>query len=197
MTKFEVMDALVESNGGYLLTASVQNAGISRTYLMRYVRERDMERVEQGIYISQDTWPDPLYILQMKNAGVIFSHETALYLHGLMEHEPSRIFVSVKRGYNATHLINRGIKPFFIRHDYFETGVTTARTTYGNEVRLYDIDRTVCDIVQRKEDMDVQVFQTAMKEYMAGDQKNIPRLMAYAKALGIDRRMRDYTEMLL
>ena len=82
MTKYEKMDSLVENNGGYLLTSAVQEAGISRTYLMRYVRERDMERVEQGIYISPDTWPDPLFILQLKNAGVIYSHETALYLHG-------------------------------------------------------------------------------------------------------------------
>jgi len=51
MTKYEMMDSLVENNGGYLLTSAVQEAGISRTYLMRYVRERDMERVEQGIYI--------------------------------------------------------------------------------------------------------------------------------------------------
>jgi hypothetical protein len=45
MTKYEMMDSLVENNGGYLLTSAVQEAGISRTYLMRYVRERDMERV--------------------------------------------------------------------------------------------------------------------------------------------------------
>ena len=55
MTKYEKMDSLVENNGGYLLTSAVQEAGISRTYLMRYVRERDMERVEQGIYISPGT----------------------------------------------------------------------------------------------------------------------------------------------
>ena len=85
MTKYEKMDSLVENNGGYLLTSAVQEAGISRTYLMRYVRERDMERVEQGIYISPGTWPDPLFILQLKNAGVIYSHETALYLHGLVQ----------------------------------------------------------------------------------------------------------------
>ena len=197
MTKYEMMDSLVENNAGYLLTSTVQEAGISRTYLMRYVRERDMERVEQGIYVSPDTLPDPLFVLQLKNAGVIYSHETALYLHGLMEREPSRIFVSVKRGYNATHLINRGIKPFFIRHEFFDTGVTAVKTACGNEVRAYDIDRTVCDIVRRKEEMDVQVFQTAMKGDMAGNQKNLHRLMAYAKALRVDRRIKDYTEMML
>ena len=75
--------------------------------------------------------------------------------------------------------------------------ITSVKTIYGNEVRAYDIDRTVCDIVRRKEEMDVQVFQTAMKGYMAGNQKNLHRLMAYAKALRVDRRIKDYTEMML
>lgn len=79
----------------------------------------------------------------------------------------------------------------------FACGVTVVKTAYGNEVRAYDIDRTVCDIVRRKEEMDVQVFQTAMKGYMAGNQKNLHMLMAYAEALGVDRRIRDYTEVLL
>ena len=35
MTKYEMMDSLVVNNAGYLLTSTVQEAGISRTYLMR------------------------------------------------------------------------------------------------------------------------------------------------------------------
>ena len=67
MTKFEIMDELTDSHGGYLLTADVQEAGISRTYLSRYVKERQLERVEAGIYILPEVWPDTLYILQLKN----------------------------------------------------------------------------------------------------------------------------------
>jgi len=197
MTKYEMMDALTNQQDGYLLTAEVQNAGISRTYLLRYVKERKMERVEAGIYILPDVWPDPLYILQLKNKETIFSNETALYLHGLMEKEPERTCVSVKRGYNASHLIKRGIKPYFVRQELFEKGVSVVKTPLGNEVRVYDIDRTVCEMVQRKDEMDIQVFQTALKEYMSGNTKNIHRLMIYAQLFGLERKMRDYTEILL
>jgi len=197
MTKYEMMDELTNQQEGYLLTAEVQNAGISRTYLLRYVKDRKMERVEAGVYILPDVWPDPLYILQLKNKETIFSNETALYLHGLMEKEPERTCVSVKRGYNASHLIKRGIKPFFVRQELFEEGVSVVKTPLGNEVRVYDIDRTVCEMVRRKDEMDIQVFQTALKEYMSGNTKNIHRLMIYARLFGLERKMRDYTEILL
>ncbi len=197
MTKFDMMDELTDQHGGYLLTSAVQQAGISRTYLSRYVKERDMERVESGIYILPEIWPDDLYILQLKNKETVFSYETALYLHGLMEREPERTCVSVKRGYNATHLIKRGIKPYFVRHELFDQGVALVKTSYGNEVRVYDVDRTICDMVQRKDEMDIQVFQTALKEYMSGSRKNIHRLMIYAQLLGVEGKIREYSEVLL
>lgn len=197
MTKYEIMDSITEQYDGYLLTSVVQKAGISRTYLLKYVKEQKMEQVQAGIYILPEIWPDPFYILQLKNKGVIFSNETALYLHGLMEYEPPRIYVSVKQGYNATHLIKRGIKPYFVKQELFEQGVTAVKTIFGNDVCVYDIDRTICDMVKRKEEMDIQVFQTALKEYMSGSMKNIYRLITYAKLMGIERKIREYTEVLL
>lgn len=197
MTKYEMMDSITEKNDGYLMTSAVQKAGISRTYLSKYVKDREMEQVEPGIYIHPEIWPDPFYILQLKNKEVIFSNETALYLYGLMEHEPERIFVSVKRGYNATHLIKRGIKPYFVKKENFNEGVTVVKTPFGNDVRVYDIDRTICDMVLHKDEMDIQVFRTALKEYMSGQSKNVHRLMVYAKLLGIEQKIREYTEVML
>lgn len=114
-----------------------------------------------------------------------------------MEHEPIRMFVSVKRGYNATHLIRRGIKPYFVKEDNFNEGVTVVKTPFSNDVRVYDIDRTICDMVLRKDEMDIQVFQTALKEYMFSQRKNVHRLMVYAKLLGIERKIREYAEVVL
>ena len=71
------------------------------------------------------------------------------------------------------------------------------KTPLGNDVRVYDIDRTICDMVLRKDEMDIQVFQTALKEYMSGQSKNIHRLMVYAKLLGIEQKIREYTEVML
>ena len=93
MTKFEEIDKLLEQNDGYLFSKDVEKAGISRTYLASYVKERGLEKVSKGIYISPDTWEDELYILQLRYPKVIFFGETALYLPEMIDREYSQITV--------------------------------------------------------------------------------------------------------
>lgn len=197
MSKYDIMDSLVLESNGYLLSSRAQAEGISRTYLSKYVADHEMERVDAGIYILPDTWVDPLYVLQLKNREILFSYETALYLYGLMEHEPKHISISVKRGYNISHLKKYGIKPHFVDPDLFGLGTATVKTVYGNEVRAYDMDRLICEVIKRKSHMDVQVFQTAIRQYMKSENKNLHNLMNYAKLLKVENIVRMYTEVLL
>lgn len=171
--------------------------GVSKPTLADYVSKRNMERVAHGVYLAEDAWPDELYQLYLSNSRIIFSHETALYLHGLMEREPKRVNVTVKAGYNASHLRNKGICVYQVKDDVYELGVTEIQTNLGNKVRAYDMERTICDILRYKDSVDVQIFQYAMKEYMASDQKNLNHLMDYAKRFHIEDAMRTYTEVML
>lgn len=197
MTRFDILDNLVENGNGYLCTSQVIDAGVSKPTLAEYVSQRKMERVAQGIYLAEDAWPDELYLLCLSNSRIVFSHETALMLHGLMEREPKTTSVTVKAGYNASHLRRKGIRVYQVKPDVYDLGIVKVQTSFGNVVRAYDMDRTICDILRFKDTMDVQVFQYAMKEYMASTHKNLNHLMEYAKRLGIESAMRTYTEVML
>ena len=197
MTRFDVLDNLVENGNGYLCTSQVIDAGVSKPTLAEYVSRRKMERIAQGVYLAEDAWPDELYLICLSNSRVVFSHETALMLHGLMEREPKIMSVTVKTGYNASHLRRKGIRVYQVKPDVYDLGIEEAQTRFGNTVRSYDMDRTICDILRYKDAMDVQVFQYAMKEYMGSTQKNLNHLMAYAKRFQIESAVRTYTEIML
>lgn len=197
MSRFDILDNLVEDGNGYLCTSQVLANGVSKPTLADYVSKRNMERVAHGVYLAEDAWPDELYQLYLSNSRIVFSHETALYLHGLMEREPKRVSVTVKAGYNASHLRNKGICVYQVKDDVYELGVTEIQTNLGNKVRAYDMERTICDILRYKDSLDVQIFQYAMKEYMASDQKSLNHLMDYAKRFHIGDAMRTYTEVML
>ena len=197
MTRFDVLDKLVEAGNGYLCTSQVVENGISKPTLAEFVRVRNMGRVAQGVYLAENAWPDELYLLSLSNSQVVFSHETALFLHGLMERETKFMSVTVKAGYNASHLRKKGIRVYQVKPDLALLGVMDVQTSFGNMVRAYDMERTICDILRYKESLDVQVFQYAMKEYMASDRKNLNHLMAYAKRFQIESVVRTYTEVML
>lgn len=197
MTKQQIIDKLAEKNNGFLLTSDVVTAGISKTYLSEYVKKFNFERVAQGVYMSEDAWFDELYVIQLRSKEAVFSHETALYLHGLMEREPSCTMLTVNRTYNATHLRKRGYKIYTSSSELLDVGRTIIETNYGNKVMVYDMDRTLCDIIRCRDKMDVQVFQTAMKEYMKSRSKNLTNLMKYAGILEIEETVKMYVEVML
>lgn len=196
MGKFEIPDQLVEAGNGYLQTAVVLENNISKRTLERYVEERGFERVAHGVYLSDDAWLDDYFLLTLRSYKVVFSHESAFYLHGLMDREPAQTTVSVPKGYNSTHIDSR-IRVIHIKPEWYPIGITTVRTTFGNEMSAYDKERTICDMIRGKRDVEIQTFQTAMKEYMGGKGKNLGNLIRYAKMMGIESEVRTYTEVML
>ena len=197
MTKAEQLSNLVELRNGYLSITEAQGLGISRAYIQEYIATNEFERVARGLYKSPDVWTDDLYIIALKNEKAVYSFDTALMLNGLTEREPSDIFVTVSRAYNASHLRSMGIVVNHVRDEWVDLGRTVAKTTYGNEVSVYDMERTICDILRVKDKKDPQMFTYAIKEYAKSANKNLPRLMKYAKEFGVETELRQYMEVLL
>lgn len=197
MRKYEYMQEILKENNGYLFTSQIEKEGISRTYLAKFVRDNNMEKVAKGIYISEDTWVDDLYIIQICNPKIIFSGETALYLHGMIDREYSEICVSVPSRFSQTRLREKGIVVHQERKGIYELGVTNIDTNYGNSVRVYDKERSICNLVKNRGNIEVQHFQTAMRIYMRDSSKDLSRLLMYAEKLNIRDEMMKYVEVMI
>ena len=195
MSKNEILQQLIEENNGYLLSSKVIEKNISKTFLTKYIKENNLERVARGIYITEDVWPDELYIMQVRNAAVIFSGETALYLHGLIDREYSEISVSVPTGYNATHLKTGNVQVKYASKNSYGLGVCTLPSASGNMVRVYDRERCICDLISDRKKIEVQNFQTAIKEYMSEKEKKLSKLIEYAEKLGMRDEVMKYVEV--
>lgn len=194
--KKDILKTLSDENHGYLYTAEVLRCGISKTYLAKFVKENEYERVAHGIYAAPDIWPDELFLLQKANPQIIFCGETALYIHGLTDREYSRIEVTVPQGYNAVHLRKKNIKVRSLKEIMYELGETTAESVYGNPIVVYDRERTVCDAVINRKKMDVQIFQTAIREYMSDPGRKLQILLQYAEKLKVRDEVMKYVEVL-
>ena len=197
MSQFEQLDSISNKSGGVLRTADALMAGVSKPVLAEFVEARGYERVSHGIYLAPDTWKDSMYILELRCPQVVFSHETALFLHDLTDREPTQYSVTVKTGYNPSRLKADGVKVYTVKKELYELGITTGNTPFGHSVAVYDLERTVCDVVRSKSSIEAQSFQNALKLYARRSDKNLSRLMEYAKALRVERRLRQYLEVLL
>jgi len=195
--KTEMLDSLLLKNNGFIKTADAVNAGVSKAYFGEYIKKRKLERAAHGLYMSQDAWDDGMYVVQARYPGAVFSHETALYLLNLAEREPAPYTVTVKAGTNSAGLIKSGVKVYKVKDELFGEGIIEMRSPAGQSLRTYNAERTVCDLIRSRRNIEIQDVQTAIKEYVRQKDKNIPLLMRYAKAFSVEKIIRQYLEVLL
>lgn len=193
----EKLEELIIEKDGLIITKEVERLGIPRYYLTLFTREGRLERVAQGVYLTLDAFDDEMYRLQVRSKRIIFSHETALYLQGLTDRDPLEWSVTVPRGYNATNLRDEGIKVYTVKNENFEMGITELRTSFGRPVKVYDKERTICDIIRNRNNMDIAILNEAIKRYIESEYRNIPQLLRYAKELDVQNIIRNYMEILL
>jgi len=197
MSQKKLLELLIEEYDGVITTKKAQENDIHREYLSEMVREGSLARVAYGVYISPEVWEDKMMILQLRKKKIIFSHETALYLHDLTDRDPLQYVVTVPYGYNSSRLKNEGIIVHTVKTDLFELGSIYKSTSFGHEVKVYDIERTICDILKDRNNQDPAVLIDALKRYVSRKDKDLNKLMRYAEKLRIKKVLKPYLEVLL
>jgi predicted transcriptional regulator of viral defense system len=198
LPRIDKLRQIMNGRQGLLLTSDLASSNIPRTYLSIMEQNGEIERVSRGVYRSVATFiEDELFSFQSRYSSTIFSHETALYLHDLTDRAPLAYSITVPSGYHSQFLNDSGHKIFYVSRDLFDLGIISMNTPHGNQVRVTDLERTICDIVRSRNQIDVQVRNTALKGYVKNKDRNLNRLHAYAKQFRIQTIVRDYLEILL
>ena len=180
----------------YITTKEVENVGISRRFLGFLVAKNKIIRLSRGIYTLPNELEDDYFIIGNKSKYAIFSNLTALYFHGLCDRIPVKYDVTVKSGYKGSLQKSYNINLYYIKKENFELGLTTIETNYGNNIRVYDVERSICDIIKNKNKLDLELFNKAIRNYYYSKNKNIIRLYDYAEKLGIYEKVRNTFEVL-
>ena len=197
MTQFEQLDLLLNEYGGIIQTFQVIDNGISKPVFYSYVKERGLDQAAHGVYVSPDTWTDAMYILHLRCSQAVFSHETALFFHDLTNREPLKYTITVRTGYNPSRLQEDGFQVYTVKKDLHETGITIMQTPFGHSGPVYDMERTICDLLRSRNNIEMQVFQDALKQYARRKDKNLRTLMKYASMFHVEKILRPYLEVLL
>lgn len=187
---------LKNTDNGVITSKTVTEQGIHRSVLTEMVKNGELIRCSRGIYMLANEWEDELYLLQKKYKRGVFSHETALYLLGYSERVPLKYHMTFPTNYNSASLMNENVMITRVNAYNYELGITTVETPFGNKVKIYDLEHSLCDILRGSMD-DIQTIQYAMKKYALSKEKDINKLMKYAKQLRVESKVRRYMEVLL
>jgi predicted transcriptional regulator of viral defense system len=182
---------------GVLTTADLTRVGIPRTYLSILEKRGDIQRVARGQYAAPDAMVDEMAGFQAQYKAAIFSHETALYLHELTDRSPLFFSVTVPSGYNATNLKAQGARVYFVNRKLYSLGTAIIKSPHGNDLQTFGLERTICDIIRSRNQIDIQFIGEALKRYVRWEDRDIDLLFRYAKQFSIEKVIRPYIEVLL
>ena len=191
------LHAALLKNDGIITTAAANHAGISNERLRLLANRGELERVAHGVYVYPDELVDIMHVAQLRRPKAIYSHETALFLHGLTDRDPIAYSVTVPRGYNAARLQADGLNVFTANRELHEVGVTQATTMFGRHVTAYGLERTICDCIRSRNKMDIAVVSDALKRYVKRPDKRLDTLMHMAAMFRVTTQLRNYLEVLL
>lgn len=196
MKHSEVIMKMAETNNGIVTASQVTAALIPRHYLSSLEKNRKLYKVDRGIYALPETWEDKMYLLQTRYSRGIFSHESALYLLDLTDRVPFQYTMTFPYGYHTKSLSEESIHVKKAVKGIYDLGIADALTIYNNSVRVYNAEKTLCDIVKGNF-TDMQIVTDAMKKYVQLKNRNIPLLMEYARKIRVEKKIRNYMDVLL
>ena len=123
----------------------------------------------------------------------IFSHNTALYFYDLTDRTP---FILDMTFPSNMRISNDMLNSHYINKEKLELGLITKTFEDGTSIRIYNMERTICDIIRDRNKIDSQIFNTALKEYMKRNDKNLNLLYIYAKKFRILKILKIYLDVL-
>ena len=196
------MEILIQENDyitpGLHHTGNREKNGISRYKFYKYVRENGLEAVSRGIYSTSSDWTDELYVLHQRCPNAVFSHDESFYYHGLTDREPLIHTLTIYSGYNSHRLkANENCKVYTVKRELLDVGKALVKDNDGNTVPMYNLERTICDLIRSRNNIEIQDFNSVLKNYISRKDKDLNRLMEYGKLFKIDNVIRRYMEVLL
>lgn len=191
-----VKELLNASTDGIITAAQVTEAGLHRSVLQKLADSGELYHYGRGLYVKTTTWEDDFYLLQRKYKRGIYSYDTALYLLGYSDRTPTKYTMTFPKGYNAPSLKQENIIIKHVIQKNYEFGIIEIKSPSGNPIKVYDLERTLCDIL-RGSGSDIQIVNEAMKRYATSKEKDIHKLMQYAEKLRVKPKALHYMEVLL
>jgi predicted transcriptional regulator of viral defense system len=191
------LEELIKENHGTVLSSDLNEYDIPRVYLHKMVKEGSLEKVDRGIYVLTNSIEDEMFAMQKKYSKLIYSHETALYIHGLSDRTPFEYSACVPSGYKVVDKVSEKFKIYYIKKNLHQLGVEPYRSSFGNPIRVYNVERTICDVLRSRSRIDVQILNDALKKFVKLKSTDYSVLMHYAKQLNMEATVKHYLEVLL
>lgn len=192
MLEMEKINTYFKKNN-YITTKELEKLGIDRRKIHNIIKKGYIKKVKRGIYMNPNVMEDEYYIIQMRYPSAIFSYNTAFHIMNMTNKTPSQIDITSVNG----KTIRGNYNTHYVSEEKYNLGITTVNSPFGNPVKIYNAERTICDMLKSDNEFDLELQNRILNNYFNSKSKNIKLLEEYSKKLGIYEKVSTIIEVMM
>lgn len=185
---------LFESGNGYRSASELKEARITTVQIKELVNKGIVERVSHGHYWLIDPEkgkPENYQMIEAcrVNPRAVICADSACYYHGLLDAETEKLSVATLKTDRSRMQLNFPVCRHYYSDLAFEQDMQVIQTPYGT-IRVYDVERSVCDAIRFRADVGEEVLQLIIDRFLQRESNQMDRLLAYADAMRVGKIVR-------
>lgn len=188
---------LFEFNKGVLSINQLQNQDVSYYALNKLLKANKVERIKPGLYRWTNIIGDELFeALKIVPNGIICMYSAAAYFE-LTTFIPSQIHIAIPKKRKIRLPDYPPIKLYYWSESQLSCGKEHIINNLGNPITIYNKEKIVCDFIKFRTKTGQDLSKEVLKNYINSEDRNITKLMAYAREIKIYSPLKKYLEVLL
>ena len=196
MLDIEKIIQIANENNGIVTSSDVTKLGISRMVLKYLVEQNKLIKLDRGVYGLPQTRKDIYFDEQNRYKKGIYFSLSALYLLGYIDESIDKLYLAFPQTYNTTKAKNRGIICMNQAPSNYEVGSIEIKTPQNNIVRVYCIERTLCELI-RDNEIPKSIIKQSFIKYFRNSDANIDKLKAFAKMFNCENKINTIIDLLI
>jgi len=182
-----------EKQGDILKTSELSDLGLSSRQIKKLLDEEIIIKIKHGYYEFSGSVPrEEIVIARLFPNAVIFL-ESALMHYGYTDRIPSAWQIAVNKNSEKSQykMDNFFVEPYYLEPKFIEVGVDRIIID-GISIKIYNRERTICDVLRYEKKIGKEVFSNAIQRYIKDQKKNIRKLFEYAEVFNVKNKVQTY-----
>lgn len=189
----ESITDIIEVQGGVITTNELSGRAEYKR-LLRAVERGEVIRLRHGVYANPTVMLDTMIdVERIVPNGVVCLYNAWAY-HQLSTVVPPAFCIAIEAKRKISIPESLPIRLYYWKREHLEIGVKIECVS-GFDVRITNIERSVCDAVKYRNKIGLDVCSEVIRNYLRKPNRNLARVMEYAKELRVANTLKNYLEI--
>ena len=185
----------VKTFRGIVTSKYCREHNIPTIYLNRLVEEGFLFNAKRGIYLTKDGDYDEFYFFQLRYPKAIYSYNTALYFIDRTDKLSHTIDITVYNGYKFNEKM-KNVDVHYVDKKIYDVGIVEVETAYGNKVKVYSLERVLCDFLVHKNEIDSEDYLKLVQSYIYDKNKDVSSFYNLIIKMGVAEKIMDVVQIM-